>query len=319
MTLKKTEKIAVASRSFSKNPILRSELTALYPHVSFNETGRTLMKEELIGFLQGHDKAITGLEGIDASVLKAVPSLKLISKYGVGLDMIDLKAMDHFGVQLGWMGGVNKRSVAELALAFFLLLVRGIPQSNASLKARHWAQAPGNQLTGKTIGIIGCGNVGQDLVRLLQPFSCPILVNEIKEYPDFFQRFTLQTVSLEELLTRSDIVSLHIPLNASTNNLISQHRIKQMKQGAFLVNTARGNIVDEEALKESLKSKHLAGAAFDVFGVEPPLNPELISLPGFFGTPHIGGSSVEAVLAMGRAAIENLDRGQSPLEFLSQQ
>jgi phosphoglycerate dehydrogenase-like enzyme len=310
-------RVAVASRSFSENPELRAELTARYPDSTFNRTGRRLDREELIKFLQGHDKAITALETIDEALLKSVPSLKLISKYGVGLDMIDLHAMDRMGVLLGWTGGVNKRSVAELTLTFFLLLMRGIYHSNAETRAGRWAQTTGRELAGKTVGIVGCGHVGQDVVRLLRPFGCVVLINDIRELSDVCKLHSIDQVPLETLLGQSDIVSLHVPLDSSTRNLMNVERLRRMKKGAFLVNTARGGVVDESALKEQLKSGALAGAAFDVFASEPPQDLELIHLPNFLGTPHIGGSTPEAILAMGRAAIENLERGRPALECLA--
>lgn len=308
-------RVAVASRSFSKNPTLRAELLERYPNVTFNETGKVLSGEELIAFLSDHDLAITGLETINEAILKRLPKLKSISKYGVGLDMLNLQDMEKYGVQLGWTGGVNRLGVAELALTFALLLVRGTYVSHRHLRDQKWVQSPGRQLSGKTIGIIGCGHVGKELVRLLQPFQCRILVNDIRDYPEFFNEQKIRRVTLEELLKESDGITIHTPLDPSTQNLLSAEKLQFMKSGAFLINTARGGIVDESALKALLKSGQISGAAFDVFGVEPPTDLELLNLPNFFGTPHIGGSSAEAVIAMGRSAIENLSQGRSALSF----
>jgi D-3-phosphoglycerate dehydrogenase len=315
LKMKSAVKVAVASRSFSKNPALRAELSARYINVTFNETGRSLSGQDLVDFLSGHERAITALEKIDESLLRKLPGLKVISKYGVGLDMIDLQAMSRFGVLLGWSAGVNKRSVAELTLGFALALVRGVPMARHELLSGRWVQPVGRELTGKIVGIIGCGNVGQELVRFLAPFQCTVLACDIRDYPDFYRQLGVHPVPLDRLLAESDIVSLHVPLDASTRGMMSRDRLTQMKSGGLLINTSRGDIVDEIALKELLKGGHLSGAAFDVFGVEPPTDSELMALPTFLGTPHIGGSSVEAVLAMGRSAIENLDRAKSSLEF----
>ncbi len=307
-----TDKVAVCSRSFSKNLILRAELLARYKQVTFNETGRQLDGEELIAFLRGHDKAITGLEHINDHVLASLPELKVIGKYGVGLDMIDLDAMRRHGKRLGWTSGVNKRSASELTLAFAIAMLRHVPASNREVVAGTWRQLMGGLLSGRTVGIIGCGNIGKDLVRLLQPFGCPILVNDIRDYPEFYAEYAIEPVSKEALLMRADVVTLHVPLDDSTRNMLTAERIALMKPTSILINAARGGLVDELALKQALLANRIAAAAFDVFVNEPPQDNELLQLKSFLATPHIGGSAEEAVLAMGRAAINGLESTQCP-------
>lgn len=306
------DRVAVCSRSFSRNPILRAELSARYRHVTFNDTGLQLEGSELIAFLKGHNKAITALEKIDKEILSGLPELEVIGKFGVGIDMIDMQAMNDHGIRLGWTGGVNKRSVAELTLAFAIVMLRCVIQANREVVGGGWRQIVGGHLTGRTVGIIGCGNVGKDLVRLLKPFDCKILVNDIQDYPDFYSKNDVRLVEKEELLSLSDVVTLHVPLDKSTYNMISADRIKTMKHTSILINVARGGLVDECALKKALKENKLGGAAFDVFNQEPPQDTELLSLPNFLATPHIGGSAEEAILAMGRAAIHGLDFNEIP-------
>lgn len=310
--MNKRDKVAVCSRSFSKNPILRAELQARYEHVSFNETGRQLEGDELVAFLRGHDKAITALERIDDRVLSDLPELKVIGKYGVGLDMIDLEAMRRHGKRLGWTSGVNKRSAAELTLAFAIVMLRHVPAASRAVLAGTWQQVMGGLLSGRTIGIIGCGNIGKDLVRLLQPFGCSILVNDIRDYRDFYSEYAIEAVSKEELLARADVVTLHVPLDDSTRGMLGAERLALMKPTSILINAARGGLVDEAALKKALVEKRIAAAAFDVFANEPPQDRELLQLPNFLATPHIGGSAEEAILAMGRAAIDGLETNQVP-------
>ena len=305
-------KVAVCSRSFSKHETLRSELLSRYQSVTFNETGRQLEGKELIDFLQGHEKAITALERIDERVLAALPELQVIGKYGVGLDMIDIDAMCRYGKRLGWTAGVNRRSVAELVLAFAISMLRRLPEASREVVAGRWQQLHGGLLSGRVIGIVGCGNVGKELVSLLQPFGCRIIANDIRDYHEFYQRYSVQPTNLEDLLSESDVVTLHLPLDSSTENIISVERIALMKPTSILINTARGGLVDEEALRQALCKKNLSAAAFDVFAIEPPKDLRLIRLPNFYATPHIGGSSEEAILAMGRAAIEGLDAHVSP-------
>ena len=308
-----TDKVAVCSRSFSRNLVLRSELLLKYEQVTFNETGRQLEGDDLVEFLRGHDRAITALERIDDALLSRLPELKVIGKYGVGLDMIDLDAMSRHGKRLGWTSGVNRRSAAELVLAFCIVMLRHVPAANREVLAGKWRQHMGGLLTGRIVGIIGCGNIGKDLVKLLQPFGCTILVNDIRDYREFYAEYGVEAITLDELLASSDIVTLHVPLDGSTRGILTGDRLALMKPTAVLINAARGGLVDEGALKRALMAKHLAAAAFDVFADEPPQDSELLNLPNFLATPHLGGSAEEAMLAMGRAAIEGLDINDIPL------
>ena len=305
-------KIAVASRSFSRNATLRAELSARYPLVTFSESASVLDGAELVALLRGHDCAIVGLERINDAILDQVPELRLISKYGVGLDGVDLGALARRGIKLAWTGGVNRRSVSEITLSFAIALLHRLPEVGATLRASTWQPLVGRQLTGKTIGIIGCGFVGQDLVKLLAPFECRILAHDIRDYPDFYRAHQVTPVPLAQLLAESDIVSLHVPLDRSTRGMIGAAELAQMRQGSCLINAARGGLVDEDALLRALESGHLAGAACDVFTIEPDANPKLMAHPAFLGTPHIGGSTQEAQLAMGRAAIDGLQNARVP-------
>lgn len=308
-----TATVAVCSRSFSNNPVLRTELLARYSRVTFNDAGVQLKGDSLVDFLRGHEMAIIALETIDGSVLSRLPKLKVISKYGVGLDMIDMAAMHAHGKRLGWTGGVNRRSVSELVISFAIALLRHVPAAHREVLSGIWRQHVGGYLTGRIVGIIGCGHIGKDLVMLLKAFDCPILVNDIRNYADFYATHSIEAVSLEELLARSDIVTLHVPLDDTTRGLLDARRLAMMKPEAVLINAARGELVDEQALKQLLVGKRLAAAAFDVFAIEPPEDQELLALPNFLATPHIGGSAHEAILAMGRAAIDGLERNDVPV------
>jgi phosphoglycerate dehydrogenase-like enzyme len=306
------DRVAVTSRSFSRHKVLREELLANYAQVTFNEEGAKLEGSALRNFLAGHDRAIIALELLDHDTIAGLPDLKIISKYGVGLDNIDLKAMRRHGKKVGWRGGVNKRSVAELALSFMIALMHAVPFANCEVRTGKWYQVPGRQLTGKTIGIIGCGHVGKDLVGLLKPFGVRILAYDIAEYAEFYGTNGVERVSLEKLLAQSDVVTLHLPMDESTRNILDAQRIAAIKPGAVLVNTARGGLVDEAAVKAALRSGRLAGIGFDVFAQEPPQDAELIAMPNVLATPHIGGSAEEAILAMGRSAILGLEENVIP-------
>ncbi len=299
--------IAVTSRSFSANPILRAELQERYSDVLFNERAVSMSGEALLQFAHGRRKLIIGLERLDEAVLAALPELEVVSKYGVGTDTIDMAAMARRGVRLGWTSGVNRRSVAELAIAFMISLLRHIPLASCELRHGVWNNRKGRQLSDRTVGIIGCGHIGKDLASILRAFGCRVLVNDILEFPEFYAAHQLEPVGLENLLRCADIVTLHVPLDGTTRNILNADRLALMKPDALLINTARGGLVDEGALKNMLRNGRLEGAAFDVFSSEPPQDLELLCLPTFLATPHIGGSAEEAILAMGRAAMDGLD------------
>ncbi len=305
-------RVAVTPAFFGRHPILREELLARYPDVTFKEDDRILAGEDFVDFLRGHDKVIMSIDKLTDDVLAAVPELKVVAKHGVGLDSLDLEAMARRGVELGWRGGVNRRAVAELALSFIITVLRNLPLANRDLCQGVWERRMGSLLTGKTVGIIGCGFIGKELVLLLQPFDCKILVNDIRDYPDFYKAHDIETVGLEELLERSDVVSLHTPLDETTRNILSPKRLALMKPTAILINTARGGLVDEAVLKAALKEGRLWGAAFDAFAVEPLTDTELYNLPNFWATPHMGANAEEVVLAMGRSAIAGLDEHRPP-------
>lgn len=309
--------VAVASRSFSKHPILRDAVLKLYPDAKFNDKGLSLSGDSLVEFLSGYEKAITALEVIDDLILSKLPNLKVIGKYGVGLDMIDLYAMKDRGVKLGWTGGVNKRSVSELVVSFSIYLLHRVAFANAEVRNGEWYQVKGRQLSDCTFGIVGCGHVGKDLVKLLKPFGCDILAHDILDFKEFYQENNVTSIGLDELLQKSDVVTLHLPKNDSTNNILNKDRLQMLKKDAILINLARGGLLDESALKKILIDEDIAGAALDVFSVEPPIDSEFAHLDNVLVTPHIGGSSEEAILAMGLAAIEGLDNAKDPLSFLS--
>ena len=305
-------RVAVAARSFVRNPALRAELLAKYPDACFADAASALDDETLVAFLEGHDRVIIGLERVDDGVLSRLPELRVISKYGVGLDGIDLEALARRGIRLGWTRGVNRRSVAELTLAFALALLHRVPECSGALKHGEWQKLVGRELTGKTVGIIGCGSVGQEVVLLLEPFKCRVLAHDIRDYPEFFAAHDVERVTRDDLLQRSDVVTLHVPLDASTRGLIGARELAMMRAGSCFINAARGGLVDEEALADALARGHLAGAACDVFQIEPDANPRLLAQPTFLGTPHIGASAQEAQLAMGRAAIDGLENARVP-------
>ena len=306
MTDNSDPKIAVTSISFGKSAFLREELLRVFPNSFFNDGGHRLSGEELIEFLKDTPAAIVGTETIDDSILERTPKLKIISKYGVGLDNIDYDSLKRRNISLGWTGGVNQRSVSELTLCFMLGLCRNVFGSGFRLKQSAWDKNGGHQLSGKTVGIIGCGHIGSDVARLLSPLGCSLLVRDTIDKSNFCREQRAEVASLEEVIERSDIITLHVPLTELTRQMVNKDFLQRMKSTAFLVNTCRGKVVDQKALKNALSQKIIAGAALDVFVEEPPTDVEFLSLPNLMVTPHIGGNAREAVEAMGRSAIDHL-------------
>lgn len=301
-------KVKVSTIAFSKNKYLVECLLKEFPDAEVNTSGLRVNGEALVDYFTETEAAIVGLELITPNIIKQLPKLRMIAKYGVGLDNIDLKACKENNIKIGWTGGVNKRSVAEMTLGFMLMLSRNLFITSNHLKQMVWNKKGGTQLTGKTIGIIGLGNIGKDLVSLLQPFGCNFLVNDIIDISDYAILNHLRTASKEEIYKNADIITIHTPLNSETSNLIDLEVFKMMKSTAFLINTARGGIVNEKDLKFALEHKIISGAAIDVYESESVLNEELLVLPNLICTPHTGGNSLEAVVAMGLSAIEHLIR-----------
>jgi phosphoglycerate dehydrogenase-like enzyme len=301
-------KVKVSTIAFSKNKYLVECLLKEFPDAEVNTAAVRVNGEALVDYFTETEAAIVGLELITPDIIKQLPKLRMIAKYGVGLDNIDLEACKENNIKIGWTGGVNKRSVAEMTLGFMLMLSRNLFVTSNKLKQMVWNKKGGTQLTGKTIGIIGLGNIGKDIISLLQPFGCNFLVNDIIDISDYAILHRLRIASKEEIYKNADIITIHTPLNSETSNLINLEVFKMMKSTAFLINTARGGIVNENDLKFALEHKIISGAAIDVYESESVLNEELLVLPNLICTPHTGGNSLEAVVAMGLSAIEHLIR-----------
>lgn len=298
--------IGVTTVAFSKDAELIDELKSVgFRKVLVNEPQRRFTQDELIDFLSKCDIAIVGLDKITEEVLSKVPNLKAISKYGVGLDNIDFDACKKHNVEVLHTQGVNKRSVAELALGSMLSLSRNIYVTSNDLKNGNWNKSGGTQISGKTIGIIGVGHIGKDIVELLKPFGCKILVNDIINQDEYYKENGLVETTKDEIYKNADIITIHTPLTSELKYLINKETLSIMKPNAIVINTARGGLINQDDLKWALKNNIIAGAAIDAYEVEPPEDKELISLPNLITTPHIGGNASEAVKAMGLAAIHN--------------
>ena len=301
-----TPRVAVTPPAFCKSQSLKTELLGHFPNAVFNEKDRYLAGPELVDFLADADAALIGRDSINTELIRSLPKLRMVAKYGVGLDNLDQEALSRAGIELRVASGTNRRSVAELTLGFMIGLCHNMSSGSEELKRGVWHREGGQELTGKSIGIIGCGNVGQELVRLLQPFQCRIWVHDIADRSRFCRKFGAVETGFEEIIEDVDILTLHVPLTENTENLIDKSVLAKMKLSAFLINTSRGRVVNQGDLHQALVSGEIAGAGLDVFWEEPPIETEFLQLPNLMVTPHIGGNARESIDAMGRAAIQNL-------------
>ena len=245
---------------------------------------------------------------VNAALLEKAPKLRVVGRAGVGVDNVDMEAATHRGVLVMNTPGGNSVSVAEHTLALMLALARSVPQANASIHAGKWEKSAfsGTELRGKTLGLVGLGRVGGEVARRARALEMKVLAYDPYVTPAAAREADAELVPLEELLRQSDFISLHTSLSPSTEKIINAAAIAQMKRGARLINCARGELIDEAALAEALRSGQLAGAALDTFAVEPPANSPLTEMPNVIATPHIAGSTREAQEEVGTAIAQQI-------------
>lgn len=300
-------RLLVTPTSYGKNdPRLISELEAQVSEVIYNPTGKPLKSEEVAALLPGIDGYIAGLDEIDATALSQADRLKVISRYGVGVDSVDLAAARAKNIIVTNTPGANSSSVAELALGLILALARQIPEAVEAVHQGKWPRYSGISLEGKTIGILGLGAIGRQLARRLAGFDCRIIAYDPYADRDFAREHEVELTGLQAVIDQSDFISLHLPLLPETRLLVNADFLNRMKKGSFLVNTSRGEVVNETALFEALESGHLRGAGLDAFTVEPPdpKNP-LLNLPQVIATPHLGAQTDGATSNMGWFAMRD--------------
>ncbi len=307
-------KVAVTIPYFDFFPELKKELQGIYPDAKFRNDRYRLSEDEFVEYVRGHDAAIIGIENFSDRVFAALPELKVISLCSAGVDHVDPALLNKYGIKMWWAAGVNKVSVAELSIASMIFAIRRVHYFASILHRGEW-KGPvgfGNDLRGKTVGIHGCGHIGKEVVKLLQPFGVNIIVCDRAPMDDFLKQHNAEAVSAEELWARSDVLTIHLSKNSSTIGMYTADVLDKMKPGAFLINLARGYIVDEQALGQRLESGHLAGAVFDVFAVEPANGNPLIDMPNMFAFPHIGATTREAWENMLRSGMYGVEKAYDP-------
>jgi D-3-phosphoglycerate dehydrogenase len=256
-----------------------------------------LSEADLIGLIAQYDGLIVrGQTRVTAPILEAASRLKVVGRAGVGVDNIDLEAAKKHGIAVVNAPTSTTVAVAELAFGLLLAVASEIPRADATMKQGKWSKKEfeGIELNGKTLGVIGYGRIGTEVGKRAAVFGMSVIVYDPNVSEDELVHGEAEPVSLQDLFAWSDFISLHLPLNVQTRDLIGRSEIAQMKDGVRIVSTARGGIIDESALLEALNSGKVGGAALDVFEKEPPGLTELVSHPRVIATPHIGAQTSEA-------------------------
>lgn len=301
------ETILIATRSFGSTSNKPWDvLTEAGLEVRRADMAIATTEEGLVGLLQGVAGAVIGVVPMTERVLASAPGLKVVSMHGVGFDHIDLAAARRLGIIIANTPGANDQAVADLALGLMIAVARQIPQSDRELREEKWGRSSGSELWCKTLGLIGFGRIGRGVAKRALGFDMRVLVYDPYIQPETLNMPGVTLTSFEEVLANADFISLHAALNAENTHMIGTAQFEAMKSGAYLINTARGGLVDENALFQVLSAGRIAGAALDVFVDEPPKGSPLLKLPNVVITSHIGAHTKESIERMGVLAAQNV-------------
>jgi D-3-phosphoglycerate dehydrogenase len=310
-------RVLIGSRSFGQvfpEHIRRLEEAGC--EVIPNGVGRAYRAHELKSVLQEVDAIITGTDELTAEIINGASRLKTIAKHGIGLETIDLEAARARGIVVSATPQASSDSVADLTMALLLAVARKVVPAHLNTVAGGWKAYTGMELRDKVLGIIGLGRIGQQVSRRALGFGMQIIAFDPYANQEFVTAHQVQLVSMAVLLASADVVTLHVPADQVQCPLLGAAELAMMKPGALLLNTARGALVDEHALAESLHKGHLGGAGIDAFENEPPVGSPLLALENVVLTPHIGGRTYDGLRRMGEQTIENVLRalrGEPPL------
>jgi D-3-phosphoglycerate dehydrogenase len=272
----------------------------------FNPLGRPLSEDELIPLLRDCDGYIAGLDFITKKVIDSCGPLKVISRYGAGVDRVDLEAAKAKGIPVCNTPGANAQAVADLAFALALCVARKIPMLDRKTREGQWVRSNGIELFGKTLGILGLGAVGRAVARRAKGFSMKILAYDPFINKQYAEEQGIVVSDFDLLIKEADIISLHLPLNEQTRHIINAEVMGRMKRGVILINTARGGLIDEGAADTLLRSGHIGGLGLDAYEEEPPGRSPLGELDNVVLTPHTASHTAEATANMASMSVENL-------------
>ena len=301
------KRILITPRSLTKSfhPALNKLKDAGFELI-FSTSGKQPSEEDLIKLLPGCVGYLAGVEKITKRGLESARDLKVISRNGSGIDNIDLDAAKSLNIRVCKTEGANAKGVAELTIGLMFSLVRSIPLHDARMKKETWERRKGIELENRTLGLIGCGEIGRKLAILALGLGMRVLAYRRNPDPSFSPSDKFHYCSFDDLLTQSDIISMHRPASASGEPVINAQVIAKMKKGVYIINTARASLIDEEAILEELSNNQIAGFATDVYDKEPPEDFSLVKHDRIIATPHLGGYTTESVDRATRAAVENL-------------
>jgi len=301
-------KILVTPASFKQgaSPAVMDRLKKFADDIVFNTKGKPLTEDELIAALKGCDGCIAGLDPFSRKVIESVDKLKVISRYGTGVDNVDVAAAGEKGITVCRTPGVNSQAVAELTFAFMICLARQVPMLDRKTREGHWVRSVGIELHKKTLGILGLGAVGKKTARIAAGFSMNVLACDPGIDIGYAKDNGIRAVDFDTLLKESDFLSLHLPLKPDTRHIISAEAMRRMKKGVIIINTARGGLIDEAAACDLIKSGHIDGLGLDVYEEEPPQNSPLLGLENVVFTPHTAAHTTEATAGMASMSVENL-------------
>ena len=302
-------KVLITPRSFGKNSpapmeLLRKNGIEIIP----NTIGGIMSEAQVKEAIAGCDGVIIGVDPLSADAMSAAPNLRAISKYGVGLDNIDLKYCEAHGIAVSKTVGANSASVADYAFALMLSLARKIKTIDAKCRERDWRKITTSDVSGRSLGLIGLGAIGRQMVSRARGFSMRVMAFDVAWDERYAAGEGVIKAGVDEICRECDFISLHLPLLPDTRGVISAERIAMMKPTAYLINTSRGGLIDEDALLAALSENRIAGAGIDAFSEEPPANPGWYGLENVIMGSHCAASTIGASDAMSRIAAENLLR-----------
>lgn len=284
-----------------------SRLTSAGCELVISPYPRPATEAELLPLVRNVDAALVGTDAFTRHALAAAPRLRIVSRFGVGYDAIDVPAATELGIWVTTTPGTNEHSVADAAIAMILMLARQLLPAVERTRAGKWERPIGLELRGLTLGLVGFGRIGRQVALRARPFGLTVLAYDVAPDEAAARELGCRYVPLDDLLRAADFVSLHAPATPQTHHLIDARTLALMKPSAYLINTARGELVDEVALIDALSSGRLAGAALDVFKQEPPdPGSPLLSLPNVLPLPHIAGVTAQAGQQMATLAVDNV-------------
>ncbi|WP_211198893.1 phosphoglycerate dehydrogenase [Oceanobacillus jeddahense] len=301
-------KVLVTPRSFGRHSNEPYEILNQFGvEVKMNPYGKILTEEQMIEEIKDVDGIIVGVDPLNKKVLQHAENLKVISKYGVGIDNIDMEYAKEKNIEVVRAMNANADAVADYTLALMMAVARNVVQIDKECRELNWQKITTVDVHKKTLGLIGLGNIGKKVVQRAKGFEMDILAYDLVPDEEYAEKSGIQYVNkLEEIFEKADFITLHLPLNEHTEHIVGREQLERMKSTAVLVNTARGGLIDEQALSDALQERLIWGAGIDVFESEPPQNKELLELDNIVIGSHCAASTVQAIDNMGIISSQNL-------------